>query len=353
MLERGDVPPGGGAAMDGVEETVRPATVPAGRLGRIRRALFGLSHEETRPERRGFHVDSPEQADRLAAVGETFLDGYHAALVDPRSAELAATLESRVERGWRGFAFEGAGMGLALQDTLLPRTPWRRSRLQAFLDGPAHRHRYLVLVGAGWTFARLPRRHGAALAGLDPVLRWLAFDGYGFHQGFFDWRRAIREHRVPRRLRGYARRVFDQGLGRSLWFVMGMSPERIAASIETFPAARRGDLWSGVGLASAFAGGLPPERVADLGRLAGRWAGDAAQGVAFAAKARVEAGEATPWLELACTTLCGAGADAVSSLTDQVRQELTVDDGSLAAAEPAYEVWRRRTRERLEGLVPG
>lgn len=348
MVGRGEVSPGGGGAARAVDEVPSRAPGSAGALGRIRRAVFGLSHEETRPELRGFHVDSPERADRLAAVGATFLDGYHAALEDSTPAALAAILEARVERGWRSFAFEGAGMGLALQDTLLPRPPWRPSRLQDFLAGPAHAHRYLVLVGAGWTFARLPRRYGSALAGLDPVLRWLAFDGYGFHQGYFDGRHSIERRRVPRRLRGYARRVFDQGLGRSLWFVMGMSPERIAAAIDSFPEARRGDLWSGAGLACAFAGGLPSERVVDLRRLAGEWAGHAAQGAAFAARARVEAGEATPWLETACSVLCRAGAGEASELTHAVRKELPDDDGSLGTVEPAYEVWRRWTRERLE-----
>lgn len=347
MVGREEVSSDGGAVA-GVDRREPEGVRNAGPVARLRRSVFAIPLEETRPERRGFHVASVERADRLAEVAGTFLTGYHAALLDPRPEALAAALEARVPRGWRGFAYEGAGMGLALQDTLFPRTPWGVSRLRRFLDGPGSPHHYLILVGAGWTFARIPRRYGRALAGLDPVLRWLAFDGYGFHEGFFRWRRSIEELRVPRRLRGYARRAFDQGLGRSLWFVLGMDPGRIAAAIEAFPDSRRGDLWSGVGLACAFAGGLPAGEVTELPRLAGPWAADAAQGAAFAAKARVESGDRTDWLETACTALCGTSAAGAKALTDETGVALPDDGGDLAAPVPAYEVWRRRTREALD-----
>ena len=352
MVGRDGASPGGGGVAEIDAGAPRRANLP----GRLRRTLFGISPREARPERRGFHVESDERADRLERVGTTFLVGYHAALLDPRPETLAATLESEIAQGWRGFGYEGAGFGLAVSDVILPRPPWRRSRLQSFLEGAGWRHRYLVLVGAGWSLARLPRRYGSALAGLDPVLRWLAFDGYGFHHGFFAWRRAIERRRVPRRLRGYGRRAFDQGLGRSLWFVMGMDPERIAASIDRFAEDRRGHLWSGVGLACAFAGGLAAEGVAELRHRADRWAADAAQGATFAAKARGEAGEVTDWLELACAGLCGTSAAETKALADDLEADLPDDGGSLAAPEPAYEVWRRRVREALAPsarLAPG
>lgn len=318
-------------------------------LGRLRRSLFGISLREARPELRGFHVESREQADRLARVGTTFLVGYHAALFDPRPEALGATLEGEIEQGWRSFGYEGAGFGLAVVDTLFPRVPGRQTRLQGFLAEAGRPHRHVVLVGAGWSLARLPRRYGRALAALDPVLRWLVFDGYGFHHGYFDGSRAIAGHRVPRRLSGYGRRAFDQGLGRSLWFVTGMSPERIAASIDRFPEARRGDLWSGVGLASAFAGGLPAGPLAELRRRAGPWAAHAAQGAAFAAVARLEAGEGTGWLETVCTVLCGVGAADTKALADELGADLPDDGGDLTASEPAYEVWRQRVREAFGG----
>lgn len=344
MADGGDaLPEAVGLTADGVVRA--PGAV--GLAARVRRSLLGISVRETRPEQRGFHTVDPARTERLARVGESFLAGYHAALLDPRPEVLEREIERQVEMGWRGFAHEGAGMALALQDALFPRMPTGPNRLQRFLAGPGHSHRYLVVVGAGWSFARLPRRYGRALAGLDPTLHWLAFDGYGFHQGYFGWRRSIEGRRVPRRLRGYARRVFDQGLGRSLWFVQGMDPERIAGTIGGFPDERRGDLWSGLGLASAFAGGLATSGLHELRRLAGPWAPHAAQGIAFAAKARVESGEVTPELQRACAVFCGLPAAEVAAVTERVSIDLPDDGGSLAAIEPAYEVWRCRTRDAL------
>jgi hypothetical protein len=45
-------------------------------------------------------------------------------------------------------------------------------------------------VGIGWAIARLPwlrRRIEQPLNRLDSLLRWLAVDGYGFHEGYFYW----------------------------------------------------------------------------------------------------------------------------------------------------------------------
>jgi len=44
-------------------------------------------------------------------------------------------------------------------------------------------------------------------------------DGFGFHEGYFQWSRSVRKKALPKGVNGYALRAFDQGLGRSLWFV--------------------------------------------------------------------------------------------------------------------------------------
>jgi hypothetical protein len=156
-----------------------------------------------------------------------------------------------VELDFRGFAFEGAAMGLALQDWL---TPWNRGRLQNFLRGPGDVHAYMVHVGAGWVMARVPGSVEKFMSRFDPLLRWLLVDGYGFHEAFFHWPRYLAGGPVPKRLQGYARRVFDQGFGRCLWFVDGADVNRIAQTIGGFAFERQADLWSGVGLASVYAG---------------------------------------------------------------------------------------------------
>jgi enediyne biosynthesis protein E3 len=302
------------------------------------RRIFGISPRETTFARRGFRGGGPEVRRRLEGIGSTFLQGYHAALEETRVDTLDRRL-STVEPELRGFAFEGAAMGLALLDFL---TPWSGHRLRTFLEGPGATHSYMMHVGAGWLPARLGLSADRVMKPLDPLLRWLVVDGYGFHNGYFRQHGSVSRQAAAVALAGYARRAYDQGLGRSLWFVEGAEVDRISATIAAFSPSRRGDLWSGVGLACAYAGGTDRAAIEAVLVDSGGYRGHVAQGAAFAAKARQKAGNPAPHTEDACRVLCAMSADEAAALTDDCLEGLA-DDGDL----PAYEVWRGRLRERL------
>jgi hypothetical protein len=303
-------------------------------MGRLSRIVFGISDDEASFERRGFECRDERVRPRLELIGRTFLEGYHAAL-EFEGGELSARLDA-VESPLRGFAFEGAGMALALLDIV---TPWRRTHLKSFVEGEGSEHAYMVYVGAGWALARLRRDPARALKNFDPLLGWLAVDGYGFHEGYFKWPAYVARQERPRRLSGYARRAFDQGLGRSLWFVKGADVENIAATVAAFNEERRADLWSGVGLACAYAGGVDGVGVAVLRVLAGRYTPHLAQGAAFAAKARMRAHNPAAHTDDACRILCRQSSWQAASVTDKALLNLTSDTD-----EPAYEIWRQRIR---------
>jgi hypothetical protein len=275
----------------------------------------------------------------------TFLQGYHAALAEAKPDALDCRLKD-IEPELQGFAFEGAAMALTLLDGLLPgQLTAPGARLPTFLRGPGAAHVYMMYVGVGWALARLPWRIPWPPSWLDPLLRWLAVDGYGFHQGYFDWPRYIKQQIRPPQLAGYACRVFDQGLGRSLWFVAGADVTRIAQTIVTFPPTRHADLWSGVGLACAYAGGVAESQLMHLRTAAGAYQPCLAQGAAFAAKARQHAGNPTHHTTLACEVLCGLASDAAARLTDDALRGLPPD-----GVEPSYEVWRQRIQATMEKL---
>ncbi len=309
----------------------------------ISRRLLGISPAETSFTKRGFRYDTGDLRERLEEVGRCFVFGYHAALAEDRPEPLAEKLEA-IALELRGFSYEGAAMGLAVLDAL---TPWRRGRLTAFLRGPAEAHVYIAVIGSGWALARLPFPIERLRVRFDPILDWLVFDGYGFHQGYFHWPRTIVNQEVPRRISGYALRVFDQGVGRSLWFVEGAGVERIAARVRAFPAQRRPDLWSGVGLACAYAGGVPRATVEDLKAAADGHAPHLAQGAAFAAKSRTRAGNLIPHTDLACQVICGMSAVEASAVTDEARVEPHME-GARSQGVPAFELWRRRIQQRFE-----
>jgi enediyne biosynthesis protein E3 len=304
--------------------------------GEIFCGLFGLPLEETSVEKRGFRRVTDEMRTRLEQVGETFLHGYHAALRSQTLSALAAPLNS-IDTELRGFAFEGAAMGLALLDRL---TPWRRTRLTSFLRGDGDAHAYMVHVGVGWVWARVPFGFRRFQRRLDPLLCWLAFDGWGFHEGYFHWPKYICGWPPPRRLAGYEKRAFDQGLGRSWWFVNGGRPALIGRTITELPVERRPDLWSGVGLAATYAGIASERDLCALRELAGQWRPQLAQGAAFAAKARQRAGNLTPYTDLAAEVLCGLSATDAARLCDTTLANLPAAEGR-----PPYEIWRQRIQQ--------
>lgn len=209
--------------------------------------------------------------------------------------------------------------------------------MSEFLDGAGKPHVYMVHVGAGWAWARLPVNIRRAGKRLDPVLGWLAFDGWGFHEGFFHWPKYIDGRPLPKKLKGFERRVFDQGFGRSLWFVNGGNIELIAQTISVFSPDRQSDLWSGIGLAATYAGIVSEAALGELREKSGLFQPWLAQGAAFAAKARQRAGNMTDYTGRAAKILCGLSADDAARLTDEALENLPADSDV-----PAYEIWRRR-----------
>lgn len=305
---------------------------------KLRNAILSIPMEEASVERRGFHVPSPAMRSRIESIGHMVVAGYNLAVDEDRPGPLGERLAA-IEPEYRGFAFEGAGMALALLDLL---RPWRARRIPEFLAGPAAPHIYMVYVGIGWAMARLPIFLYRELAGLDPVLGWLVLDGFGFHQGFFHPGQVLSGQPVPNRIHGYGRRAFDQGLGRSLWFVEGGDLGGILRAIGRFSKERHGDLWSGLGLACCYAGGVDRSALETLLGHAERYHPQFRQGVAFAAKARVLAGNSSEYTEMACQVLTGRSAEEAARVTDDSRSVESGDDRV-----PTYEIWRCRIQDRI------
>jgi hypothetical protein len=307
-------------------------------MGRLRRGLLGISTDEALFARRGFRGNDERARARIELIGKTFIGGYVAALEVGQPERLQSRLAT-VTPELQGFAHEGAAMGLAILDRLLI---GYGTRFRRFLAGVGSAHVYMLHVGAGWAAARLPFRLESTLCRLDSLLGWLAVDGYGFHEGYFHWPVSVVEQTRPKGVKGYACRAFDQGLGRSLWFVNGADVELIALTIASFSASRQADLWSGVGLACTYAGGVGREAVAALVEAAGSYRPELAQGAAFAAKARLLPGLVTDHTDIACELICGMPAARAAAVTDTALYSLPADSGA-----PPYEVWRRLIRDRL------
>ncbi|MEQ4304176.1 DUF1702 family protein [Plantactinospora sp. B6F1] len=306
----------------------------------LRRRILTPSTSATRLDVRGFHEKDAASKELLEKIGSTFLTGFaHAA--QARTADEAESELERIPVRFRGFAYEGAAMGFAIRDAL-PLS--RGGNIPRFLAGAGGAHVYMAYVGIGWAMARLPRARWSRIAPTDPVLRWLALDGYGFHQAYFHTGRYVHQRYRPERFpwpvegpRWYADRVLDQGVGRALWFVCGTAPALVVRTIETFPRHRWPDLYSGAGLAATYAGGADESELRSLWDAAGDCRPQLAQGAAFAAAARLRAGLVVPHNEVATRVFCGMSTAEAARCSDGNRPE-----GPVRGDVPGYEVWRRR-----------
>lgn len=318
--------------------------------GNVRKRLLMPDLAEATFAKRGFRPGEPQAQWNIENAGTQFLTGFGHAMTGRDAAEVERSLET-VERPFRGFAYEGAAMALAITDAI---TPWGRGRLRRFLAGPAATHVYMVHVGVGWAMARMPRRLWRPMLLPDPLLRWLAIDGYGFHQAYFHTKAHVAEHRAPKLkapwpdASGYVARAADQGVGRALWFVCCADPERLAATIGGFAHSRRSDLWSGVGLAATYAGGVDSGVLETLVKQAAGYRRELAQGSAFAAKTRLLADLVTPHTPVATRVLCGSTVEEAAAVTDDALADLP-PDGPL----PSYEVWRQRIQAEFDHIAPG
>lgn len=296
---------------------------------KLRRSLIGVSHQEAT----SFSKGDSEKWRLLEKVVFSAIGGYHATLDSSRFEKFVPQLE-KVELEFRGYAYEGAAMGLTGLDCILP---WK-NRLQAYIDGPGSPHIYMVHIGAGEALARLRRRPEPFIARLkDRVICWLVMEGYGFHEGFFSRQRYVERQETPTHLSAYARHIFDQGLGRSIWFTAGADVERIATTIAAFAPSRQADMWVGIGVACAYVGGLERAEIQSLQRIAGPYAPQVAVGVAFVAKGRQRAGNPAAHTGLACEVLCGLTADQAAARTDDAFLNLPTD-----GAVPAFEILQQR-----------
>jgi len=278
------------------------------------RRFLKISLREVEFDRRGFTCSNAEIRAHLETIGRTFLQGYSAAMARDDQNSLASALD-QIQPEQRGFAYEGAAMALALQDGIM----FRGDQFLRFAQGPGRRHIYMLHVGAGWAYARLPwtrSRIERAFAKLDPVLRWLAVDGYGFHQGYFEGKTQAISGLSTSGLSEHGRHVFYQGLGRSLWFIDGADVQRISRSIAQFSPLYHNDAWSGVGLACAYAGGITSAAIAELRQESGLHAAALAQGAAFAARARQLACNPAPHTDTACSIICQMPAGQAAALCD-------------------------------------
>jgi hypothetical protein len=213
---------------------------------------------------------------------------------------------------------------------------------------------HTIHAGVGLAMAQLPFRSKRMFEECDPMFRLSAINASGFHDAFFLWRRhfnAAWPVRFDRK--GYEHRLRMQGVGRCIWFAEGGIAPGIARRVGTFDSSTYGDLWSGIGFAATYAGGVPLDGLRQVRRVAGVHWQHLAQGVAFAAKCSQMDGSLTEHQELACRVLVGLSAMEMALMTDECQvaaRERSRHPGAPLWSE--YEAWCQLIQERFRMLAP-
>ena len=295
-----------------------------------------VSLKNVEMEVRGFDCPDPTLKKHLETVGRSFLKGYHDVL-NGQEENYNQTLDPM----YCGFAFEGAGMASLLLDAF---TGQGIRSAQALLKKYPE-HKYIIHVGIGWALARIPWANVEKQANrFDPLLKDLILDGYGFHQAYFKTKQAVYQAKLPKGFSPEGLHVYHQGIGRACWFVFGGQPKKIFSAFQKFAPQYQGDLWAGIGLAMAYAGGVSAEVLMELQDLAKAFEAELAQGITFAAKTRLLANNMMPHTILAAEIFTGKDVETIAQIADEEAIKL----GDFNLLERPYQTWRKNIMKNLQ-----
>lgn len=313
--------------------------------------IASVNNREILFSHRKFYCNDNHTQAHLERIGFDFLQGYHSVWETNHSMHGCFALDgiayskrtpSSQSNSNIGFAIEGGAFACTILDLFVPNCA---GNIEALLKKYGAKYDYLIYVGMGWFFAKFrwkPMRIVKQISDLDPLLKWLIWDGYGFYHGFFN---GHLNNSFVKTLDAddYRRKAIDQGFGRSIWFQCGGDIEQIFKKVNTFSSQRHGDLYSGVGLASAYACGVDEKSIAQLKDISTKYLPNIAQGVAFACKSRVKAGNLLPETEMVSEIICEMSAKDAANITDAALVDLPIEDTM-----PNYEIWKQRIQSNFK-----
>jgi hypothetical protein len=206
----------------------------------------------------------------------------------------------QTELEFRSVAYEGASMGIALSDFAKHNklTTWHLFAKKSWM------HAIQIHVGLGWAVAQQNYSVLPSLGINDALLSSRVLDGYGYYDGIFRQRSSIKAQKIAEAIQPEMLSSYDQGIGRSLWYVSGGDIIKIEQLLSGFSHERRSSLWTGIGIACAYVGGSDKNLLTSLFELAHEHQHNLTTGAVFAAKSRLQANALTYDVKLACSIWC-------------------------------------------------
>jgi enediyne biosynthesis protein E3 len=234
---------------------------------------------------------------------------------------------ANTEKEFSSIAYESASMAIALKDFEADTFPYA---WLLYANGAAAAHQAQVYVGLGWAIAKFNFTFLTAVENLQAKFHFRIADGCGYYDGSFKRRQTVVNQQLPVYLPAAAMPMYDQGVGRSIWYTEKADIHTIASRIETFATSRHADLWRGVGIAVAYVGGCSDADLKKLFRYAAENRFQLSCGAALAARSRTKAGTMTNdtdqcsrlWYSLTTNTRAVLNQDAYCNWILQVENTL-------------------------------
>jgi enediyne biosynthesis protein E3 len=263
---------------------------------------------------------------KTEAIKTVFLDTQ---LFYAKHNDMPALIEylENTEKEFSSIAYESASMVIALKDFESDTFP---QEWLLFANGPAAAHQAQVYVGLGWAIAKFNFPFLTAVEKLYSKFYIRIADGCGYYDGSFKYRQTVTNQKLPVYLPTAAMPMYDQGIGRSIWYTEKADIHKICSKIESFAPGRHADLWRGVGIAVAYVGGCDDKDLKTLFEYASTNCFQLACGAALAARSRIMANTMT-----ADTNRCSRFWFAITA------------NASGIANEDVYCNWIKQIEERL------
>lgn len=245
--------------------------------------------------------------------------------IDEKDMNLLESALKLTENEFRSIAYEAAAMQLASKDISINQSfdHWR-----LFMQGPGVKHLTQAHIGLGWAMAQQQFPVFPFIETLESLMQCRVIDGYGYYEGIFRKRRSIGEQQIPLALENRFLHAYDQGLGRSIWYICKGSCEKIKEMVEPFPTSRHKDLWRGIGTACAYVGGFDENLLTQLTTSSGGNHKQLSIGAALVSRSRTEAGSFTRYIDMACrvwSNCTGEEAFNITVKTEPLLSEKIVD----------------------------
>jgi hypothetical protein len=221
---------------------------------------------------------------------------------------------------FRSVAFEAASMTLLSSD-FKKNGSNQTEQWKNFYSTHQSLHETQLLTGYGWALAVHQKKPSDFLDQFDPLVSMRILDGYGYYYGLLRSRISVQNIQIPDDINKDLLFAFDQGLGRSLWYLSKGDLEKLMTMLEKFPDERKPNLWRGIGIASAYLGGIDAPTYHKLNQLAVNNHKQFVVGVLVAINTRMQSNSFTKYIQTACTMLTDFNVNSAFKFTEDTKKK--------------------------------